>query len=125
MSNNIIKSNAIKATKNLLLQEQKGNFDKEKLIEDIILGKSSLLTANDIALRLGVPIEEFHQWVKNADPKYQTPANTALEAISHSLFDALLERKESTKFIKPDVYIGRHPRWTVETFRNWLRANLK
>ena len=113
MSNNIIKSNAIKATKNLLLQEQKGNFGKEKLIEDIILGKSSLLTANDIALRLGVPIEEFHQWVKNADPKYQIPTNAALEAISHSLFDALLDRKESTKFIKPDVYLGCHPRCTV------------
>lgn len=125
MSNNTIKPNVIKATKSLLLQEQKGNFDKERLIEDIILGKNSLLTANDIALRLGVPIEVFHQWVKNAEPKYHIPANTVLEVLGHSFGNSILDRKENTKFTKPDVYIGSYPRWTVDTFRNWLRANLK
>ena len=71
MSNNTIKiksstikSSTIEATKHLLLQEQKGSFDKEKLIEDIISGKANLLTADTIALRLGIPIEVFHRWVK-------------------------------------------------------------
>lgn len=125
MSNNIIKSNAIKATKNLLLQEQKGNFDKEELIENIILGNAQLLTADDIAQRLGISIDVFHRWVKNADHKYQIPMNSALETLGNSLTNVLSGKKENTAFAKPDVYIGSYPRWTVETFRNWLRSNLK
>ena len=105
MSNYKVKFSPIEATKNLLLQEQKGNFDKEELIENIILGNAQLLTADDIAQRLGISIDVFHRWVKNADHKYQIPMNSA--------------------FAKPDVYIGSYPRWTVETFRNWLRSNLK
>lgn len=120
-----VKFNPIEATKNLLLQEQKGNFDKEELIENIILGNVQLLTADDIAQRLGVSIDVFHRWVKNADHKYQIPINSALEALGDPLINALSDKKENTAFTKPDLYIGSYPRWTVETFRNWLRSNLK
>lgn len=125
MNKYTIKPNAFRATKTLLLQEQKGNFNKEDLIEDIILGKNPLLTANDIASKLNVPIEVLHKWVKNADPKYTIPTSTTLESIGVALTNAMLENKENIKFAKPDVYIGNYPRWTVETFRNWLRVNLK
>lgn len=120
-----VKFNPIEATKNLLLQEQKGNFDKEELIENIILGNVQLLTADDIAQRLGVSIDVFHRWVKNADHKYQIPTNSALKALGDPLINALPGKKENTAFTKPDLYIGSYPRWTVETFRNWLRSNLK
>lgn len=109
-----IKANALKATKNLLLQEQKGDFDKEELIDEIITGRNSLLTANDIAARLGISIEVFHQWVKNADPKYQPPTGVMGYACT-----------ENHSFAKPDVYIGSYPRWSIETFRDWLRTNLE
>ena len=119
MSKYKVKFSPIEATKNLLLQEQKGNF------ENIILGNAQLLTADDIAQRLGISIDVFHRWVKNADHKYQIPMNSALETLGNSLTNALSGKKENTAFAKPDVYIGSYPRWTVETFRNWLRSNLK
>lgn len=132
MSNNTIKiksstikSSTIEATKHLLLQEQKGSFDKEKLIEDIISGKANLLTADTIALRLGIPIEVFHRWVKNGDSHYIIPGNLAMKMFGNALEDTMFSGKGNTTFPKPDVYIGNYPRWTVETFRNWLITNLK
>lgn len=125
MNKNIIKPNALKATKSLLLQEQKGDFDKDKLIDEIIMGRNPLLTADNIASRLGIPIEVFHQWVKNADPKYRIPTNSLFGELGRAIFNSSLERTEHYKFAKPDVYIGSYPRWTTETLRSWLRANLK
>lgn len=115
----------IKKARALLLQEQRGALDKEKLIEDIVIGKNPLLTAGDIATRLGIPIEVFHQWVKNTDSRYIIPSDMKLNVIGNAFFDALVGNVEMNSFAKPDFYIGNYPRWTIETFRNWLRANLK
>ena len=119
------KSNAYQAAKNLLLQEQKGDINQEELIDDIVMGRSSLLTTNDIASRLAVPIDEFHQWVKNTDPKYKIPPSSMFGAIGNAITNSALNRTEQHKFAKPDFYIGSYPRWKVETLRNWLRNNLK
>lgn len=115
----------IEKAKALLLQEQRGNINKEHLIEEIAMGKNPLLTANDIALRLGISIDIFHQWVKNADPKYQIPSSSLMGVFGNSFINSALNRTETNKFAKPDFYIGSYPRWTLETFKNWLRVNLK
>lgn len=115
----------LEKAKALLLQEQRGNINKEYLIEEIAIGKNPLLTADDIASRLGISIDIFHQWVKNADPKYQIPSNSLIGVFGNSIINNALNRTEMSKFAKPDFYIGNYPRWTLDTFKNWLRANLK
>lgn len=117
-------TNVKKATA-LLLQEQRGNINKDALIEEIAMGKNPLLTANDIAERLGISVDIFHQWVKNADPNYQVPVSSMLGWLGGSITNSLSNRSEMSKFDKPDFYIGDYPRWTLDTFKNWLRANLK
>ncbi|MEE6030464.1 hypothetical protein [Avibacterium paragallinarum] len=115
----------IEKVKALLLQEQRGKINKEEIIEEIAMGRNPLLTANDIANRLSIPIEVFHQWVKNADQNYQIPANSLVGMARNTIINSTLNRTETNKFAKPDFYIGNYPRWTLDTFKTWLRANLK
>lgn len=115
-------TSALKAAKNMLLQEQKG-IDIEQLVQDISTGNSPLLTANIIAERIGVPTNTFHQWVKNGEPKYIIPPSFEKELGKMFLGSGYGEQNNIT-FPKPDLYLGTSPRWTMQTFQNWLRAEI-
>lgn len=113
---------ALEAARNMLLQEQKG-IDIEQLVQDISLGNSPLLTANVISERIGVSSKVFHQWVRNGDPNYAVPP-TFEESIGKMLLGNLNSEAQQAIFPKPDLYLGDSPRWTMQTFQNWLRAEI-
>lgn len=117
------KLKSLNLTKSLILQEQKG-LNVERLVEDISMGKSPLLKAEVIAERLDVPLDTFHQWVRNGDPSYAIP--TTMRAIGRVLIgESPFDEPKNIIFPKPDIYIGSSPRWTLQTFQSWIRTQIK
>ncbi|HGO5853593.1 TPA: hypothetical protein ACK3JH_000443 [Mannheimia haemolytica] len=113
---------ALKAAKNMLLQEQKG-VDIEQLVQDISLGNSPLLTAEIIAQRIGISTNTLHKWVRNSDHSYFVPSSLE-EGLGKMLLGRGYTEQNNATFPKPDLYLGTSPRWTIQTFQNWLRAEI-
>lgn len=93
----------------------------EDLVDRIANGKANLLGIDDICKRLGISRTTFDRWVKNGGGKSVGSNFANLTTIS-SLMENALEGNIS--FPPPDIRIGNSPKWEMETFKSWLRANV-
>lgn len=86
------------------------------LVNQIAEGKAELLTADEICKRLAVSRSTFDRWVKNGTTQYigNRP----------KLFTKPDDEDTSMQFPPADIRIGQSPRWSVDTFKKWLHANL-
>ena len=76
------------------------------LVTKIAQGETELLSAEVIIKRLSISRSTFNRWVAQSDPE---KASDSKDAISFPL---------------PDVRIGNSPRWTLETFKEWLQERV-
>lgn len=83
--------------------------ENSDLVNQIAEGTAVLLTAEDICNRLSVSRSTFDRWVRRG----------GRDGISPSLKE--LMENDHTSFPPPDIRIGNSPRWSIETFKSWLR----
>lgn len=124
-----ITERTIAASKNLILQAQKG-FDVEEIVNGIMTGSLKVMTAQDISGKLRIPEDTLHKWVENGDKNYRIPEYSSAFGLVNALrkyeqASKLNEIDNKTIFPKPDFYLGRHPRWLESTLRNWLLSQIK
>lgn len=98
------------------------------LVNRIAEGKAQLLGIDDICQRIGVSRTTFDRWVRNGGGK--TGSTTLTDLVGTSLvgrnaMDSVANLTEgATSFPPPDIYIGKSPKWEMQTFKTWLRANV-
>ncbi|KVS62778.1 MULTISPECIES: helix-turn-helix transcriptional regulator [Burkholderia cepacia complex] len=98
------------------------------LVNRIAEGKAQLLGIDDICQRLGVSRTTFDRWVRNGGGK--TGSTTLADLVGSSIAgrgmaDAAANLTDgATSFPPPDIYIGKSPKWEMQTFKTWLRANV-
>lgn len=88
------------------------------LVDQIARGTATLLSAEDICTRLSVSRSTFDRWVKNGSTQYigrKPPVHSMIRSRDE---DTLIE------FPAPDIRIGNSPRWSIDTFKDWLLKNL-
>ncbi len=73
----------------------------EELLNKIALGEVELLDGNEICTRLKISRSTFDRWCR-ADPPIEGDTRTI-------------------PFPPPDIRMGGGPRWSVETFKAWIR----
>ncbi|MFJ1259020.1 helix-turn-helix transcriptional regulator [Cupriavidus sp. CuC1] len=99
------------------------------LVDRIATGRATLLSVEDICTRLGVHRSTFDRWVKNGEGKGTPRAGKNAAAITEGVnaLHAMLGTtgESSMSFPPPDIRIGNSPKWELETFKTWLRANAK
>ncbi len=104
------------------------------LVDRIANGEATLLGIEDICKRLSISRTTFDRWVRNGGGKTTTATVGALLA-SHvtgmpvgalnQFADGMVNSSEGTiSFPPPDIRIGNSPKWELETFKRWLRANV-
>jgi predicted DNA-binding transcriptional regulator AlpA len=104
-----------------------GGAMSKSLVDRIADGEAILLGVEDICKRIGVSRTTFDRWVRNGGGS--TGPRTAAEVFgtaglaSRSLSD-LQGGDSNTIFPPPDIRIGNSPKWEIETFKKWLRANM-
>ncbi|WP_434717190.1 hypothetical protein P5X00_40055 (plasmid) [Paraburkholderia sp. A2RO-4L] len=91
------------------------------LVDRIATGQATLLGVDEICTRLGVHRSTFDRWVKNGTGKNAQ----AISKGSNMLLAMLGSGESSMSFPPPDIRIGNSPKWELETFKKWLRANAK
>jgi len=100
---------------------------KNSLIESIAAGQAQLLTADDICKRLSISRSTFERWVRNSVP-IQEQIQRKSEALGTigQMLEMMVEPEKSdkTSFPQADIRIGNSPRWSIETFKKWLEANV-
>ncbi len=117
----------IEKTKALLLASQEGMTSKERIINDIVDGKVTLLSIDDISERLSISQNIINEWIKNSDPSFEAPKRLHQSLLVKS-YEQQIKRSFYRKlynkdiyFPVPDIYIGLEPRWEKETIKSWLR----
>lgn len=95
--------------KGILLAEQQAKSYQGQIISDLVEGKITLLTAQEICSRLSIDEKIFTLWVRKNEPDYNKKAG-----------EISWEHFQPTQFPKPDIYIAGEARWTKETFKRWL-----
>ncbi len=104
------------------------------LVNRIANGEATLLGVEEICKRLGVSRSTFERWVRNGGGK---TGNVSLAAVAGAsligqsvqglqrLMDGSDNINEgSLTFPPPDIRIGNSPKWELETFKRWLKANV-
>lgn len=110
------------------------NQNIDNLVDRIAAGEATLLSIEDICQRLGISRTTLDRWVRNGGGKLsstsgsrslamQIGAGMALSKTLQEVADGLGETTIS--FPSPDIRIGNSPKWEMETFKSWLRANAK
>lgn len=93
------------------------------IFEKVVAGEVRLLSAEQICERLGVSRTTFDRWVRNADSS-SAPKPSTVMGIHNSHLDTAANFAEGRiTFPKPDVKIGKSPRWQFETVVQWLKQN--
>lgn len=100
----------------------------DSLIESIAAGKANLLTADDICKRLSISRSTFDRWVRNSAPIHEQlqkkqEAKGEIAQFLELMVDPM-EKADKTSFPQADIRIGNSPRWSIETFKAWLKANI-
>lgn len=106
---------------------------QEDLVDRIAAGTATLLGIDDICKRLGISRTTFDRWVRNGSeqPIRTTRTSTLLENLERrNTMARLMDVPENAAegnicFPPPDIRIGNSPKWELETFKAWLRANIK
>lgn len=107
------------------------NRDIDNLVDRIAAGKATLLGIDDICQRLGISRTTLDRWVRNGGGKLSATTGIAGHIAGEiglgGVFQSVLEHspEASVSFPAPDIRIGNSPKWELETFKNWLRANAK
>lgn len=108
---------------------------KQDLVDRIANGTATLLGIDDICKRLGISRTTFDRWVRNGGGK--TSGTTVAAAVLSRLTDTpsgqitrLMDTAENASegnisFPPPDIRIGNSPKWEMDTFKEWLRANVR
>jgi hypothetical protein len=94
----------------------------------ILRGEVELLGVEEITARLGVSRNTYERWVRNGKPlKEMFSANQSRNPIGfQSLGDVSANLNEGhIRFPQPDIYIGKSPKWNMDTVAAWLLANSK
>ncbi|MCH8622926.1 hypothetical protein [Undibacterium sp. TS12] len=102
------------------------------IVDRIASGQATLLGIEDICTRLGVARSTFDRWVRNGSgstagghSSLQGLVAGKLFGVSATALDRATNLTEGTiSFPPPDIRIGNSPKWEMETFKNWLRANV-
>jgi hypothetical protein len=97
------------------------------LVNRIAEGKAQLLGIDDICQRLGVSRTTFDRWVRNGGGKTGTVtlADVVTGIGGRNIVDAAANLTDgATSFPPADIYIGKSPKWEMQTFKTWLRANV-
>lgn len=104
--------------------------DVNDLVERIAAGKATLLGIDEICQRLGISRTTLDRWVRNSGGKLNSHGSIAeyigdmgLGVAPRAMLDTSPEGR--VKFPPPDIRIGNSPKWELETFKSWLRANAK
>lgn len=90
------------------------------LVDRIANGDAILLGVDDICKRLGVSRTTFDRWVRNGGAKSVTGPGYGVGM--RPLSD--LVAGDNLTFPAPDIRIGNSPKWEMDTFKTWLRANM-
>jgi predicted DNA-binding transcriptional regulator AlpA len=98
---------------------------EDGIFEKVVAGEVRLLSAEQICERLGVSRTTFDRWVRNSD------SLEALRSGSMKVGDTMRSNLDMAanfsegriSFPKPDVRIGKSPRWQFETVVQWLKQN--
>lgn len=103
---------------------------KQDLVDRIANGTATLLGIDDICERLGISRTTFDRWVRNGGRKtLGTPATLLSRSPNTFKFmDAVgnaFEGNSNISFPPPDIRIGNSPKWEIDTFKEWLRANVR
>lgn len=98
---------------------------EDGIFEKVVAGEVRLLSAEQICERLGVSRTTFDRWVRNTDPLSAVRSSSLLgRTLDHAAFDGAANFSEGRiTFPKPDVKIGKSPRWQFETVVQWLKQN--
>lgn len=96
------------------------------LVDRIAAGTATLLGIDEICSRIGVSRTTFDRWVRNGGGKVS--GHTLLAGDSPHSLRKLVDQAENftdgtIRFPPPDIRIGNSPKWEMETFKRWLRAN--
>ncbi len=94
------------------------------IVDRIANGKATLLGVEEIITRLGVSRSTFDRWVKNGAAGGAGLKLSSMVA-SRSIFEDRTSAENLLKFPPADIRIGGSPKWELETFKTWLRANVK
>lgn len=99
------------------------------LVNKIAEGKAVLLSADDICERLSVSRSTFDRWVRNSskgttDIKEMIKEMQSETALHNRIFPRGNDDESKISFPQPDIRIGNSPRWSLDTFKQWLMKNL-
>lgn len=115
---------------------------QNNLVDRIAAGTATLLGIDDICKRLGISRTTFDRWVRNGGGKSDRATiasilaskmlndaskmlNEPLGAITRIAYQAENSTEGAITFPPPDIRIGNSPKWELETFKQWLRENVK
>jgi len=100
----------------------------EDLINRIAEGKAQLLGIEDICTRLGISRSTFDRWQRvstnSMHSRLLRESNRINNPVRHSIFSND-DDSSMTSFPPPDIRIGNSPKWEIETFKKWLRENVR
>ena len=106
------------------------------LVDRIASGEATLLGIEQICARLDISRATFDRWLKNWNQQNGSLADrlgmagtNAIGVGSGRRVPSLFPRDEandsSMAFPPPDVRIGNSPKWELQTFKKWLRTNVR
>lgn len=123
------------------------------LVNRIAEGRANLLGIEDICQRLGISRSTFDRWQRESTRASQIASTMGLgDALGHApkigrvaasggigrfgtgpaaaaLASAIglgdQDDQTRTPFPPPDIRIGASPKWEMETFKAWLRENVR
>jgi len=97
------------------------------IVDRIATGKATLLGIDDICTRLGISRTTFDRWVRNGSKSLADKVGILKK--NSDLITKLRDNEENRtdgaiSFPPPDIRIGNSPKWELETFKRWLKANV-